>query len=358
MMEHKTTAGPILIGIAGTELDATGREHLCHPAVGGVVLFSRNYACRAQLLELVTQIRTCCQPRPLVCIDQEGGRVQRLREEFTALPPLGVLGAMYATNPDRALDYCYRHARVMAAEILACGIDLSFAPVLDLDRGSLVIGDRSFSDSLEVVCDLGRTYLAGMHDAGMKATGKHFPGHGSVLADSHSDDVIDDRSLAELERTDLVPFIRLAPQLDALMIAHVVYPQVDPRPAGYSRKWLGDYLRGSLGYKGVIMSDDLGMHAAHVAGNLVERCLQSLQAGCDLVLACQPADVEELLGSLDRSLPDASRAIASLYGMVREDFAELETAATQGAGEWRQWQQSLESLGRAQVESGKYTGVS
>jgi beta-N-acetylhexosaminidase len=133
---------------------------------------------------------------------------------------------------------------------------------------------------------------------------------------------------------------------------------VDPRPAGYSRKWLGDYLRGSLGYKGVIMSDDLGMHAAHVAGNLVERCVQSLQAGCDLVLACQPADVEELLGSLDRSLPDSSRAITSLYGTVRQDFAELETAATQGAGEWRQWQQSLESLGRPQVKPGKQTGVS
>jgi beta-N-acetylhexosaminidase len=132
--EHKTSAGPILIGIAGTEL--TDGADLCHPAVGGVVLFSRNYDCRAQLLDLVMQIRACCRPTPLVCIDQEGGRVQRLREEFTALPPLGVLGAMYATNPDRALDYCYRHARVMAAEMLACGIDLSFAPVLDLDRGA------------------------------------------------------------------------------------------------------------------------------------------------------------------------------------------------------------------------------
>ena len=356
-MHHKTAAGPILIGIAGTELDATARAQLCHPAVGGVVLFSRNYASREQLLDLVGQVRTCCQPRPLVCIDQEGGRVQRLREEFTALPPLGELGRMYATNPERALDFAYRHARVMAAEMLACGIDLSFAPVLDLDRGSSVIGDRSFSPSLEAVTRLGRTYLAGMRDAGMKSTGKHFPGHGSVLADSHSDDVIDDRSLAELEQADLVPFTQLAGQLDALMIAHVVYPQVDLLPAGYSSKWLQGYLRGSLGYEGVIMSDDLGMHAAHVAGNLLDRCNLSLQAGCDLVLACQPADVEELLGGLDRPMPDASRAIASLYGTARHSFAELEMAASQGAPEWRQWQQSLELLSKAQQKASNKPGV-
>jgi len=356
-MLRNTEAGPILIGIAGTELDATARAQLSHPAVGGVVLFSRNYSSREQLLELVGQVRACCQPRPLVCIDQEGGRVQRLREEFTALPPLGELGRMYGTNPERALDFAYRHARVMAAEMLACGIDLSFAPVLDLDRGSSVIGDRAFSSSPEVVALLGRTYLAGMHDAGMKSTGKHFPGHGSVLADSHHADVIDDRSLAELEQTDLVPFTRLAGQLDALMIAHVIYPQVDVLPAGYSGKWLGAYLRESLGYKGVIMSDDIGMHAAHVAGGVVDRSNLSLHAGCDLVLACQPADVEELLDGLDHPMPDATRAIASLYGTARQSFTELEMAASQGAPEWRQWQQSLELLGRIQHKASNKPGV-
>jgi beta-N-acetylhexosaminidase len=198
-----------------------------------------------------------------------------------------------------------------------------------------------------------------MHDAGMKTTGKHFPGHGSVAADSHNDDVIDDRSLDELEETDLVPFTRLAGQLDALMIAHVIYPRVDPRPAGYSQKWLQGYLRGSLDYQGVIMSDDLGMHAAHVAGNLVERCSQSLQAGCDLVLACQPADVEELLTSLDSAaMPDASRAIAALYGTAHQSWAELEMAAAQGAPEWRHWQQSLELLGRQhKTRASQQTGV-
>ncbi len=356
-MQQKTKAGPILIGIAGTELDAIARQQLAHPCVGGVVLFSRNYANRAQLLSLVTQIRACCQPRPLVCIDQEGGRVQRLREEFTALPPLGVLGRMVATNQERALDFTYRHARVMAAEMLACGIDLSFAPVLDLDRGSAVIGDRSFSPSADVVTRLGRTYLAGMHDAGMKSTGKHFPGHGSVVADSHSEDVVDDRSLAELEREDLVPFTQLARYLDALMIAHVVYPKVDTLPAGYSHKWLHGFLRGTQAYEGVIMSDDLGMHAAHVAGSLVERCILSLQAGCDLVLVCQPADVELLLGGLDQPLPDATRAIAALYGTAHESFAELEAAASQGAGEWRYWQQSLELLSKVHNKPGTKTGA-
>jgi beta-N-acetylhexosaminidase len=202
-----------------------------------------------------------------------------------------------------------------------------------------------------VVTHLGRSYLAGMHDAGMKSTGKHFPGHGSVVADSHSDDVTDGRSLMELEHSDLVPFTRLADQLDALMIAHVVYPQVDKLPAGYSRKWLHDYLRGLRGYQGVIMSDDLGMHAAHVAGNLLQRCSLSLQAGCDLVLVCQPLDVEELLVDVDSSWPDATAAIASLYGTARQSFTELEMAATQGAGEWRQWQRSLDLLSKSQSKS-------
>ena len=178
----------------------------------------------------------------------------------------------------------YRHGRVMATELLACGIDLSFAPVLDINRGSCVIGDRALSASPETVTTLGRAYLAGMHDAGMKATGKHFPGHGSVVADSHLDDVMDPRSREEIERIDLLPFRELAGELDALMIAHVVYPQVDDLPAGYSRTWLRDYLRSTMNYQGVIFSDDLGMHAAKSVGSLEVRTRKSLEAGCDLVL--------------------------------------------------------------------------
>ena len=209
--------------------------------------------------------------RDSVTIDQEGGRVQRLREGFTALPPLGVLGRIREEDPDRAQDLAYRHARVMAGEMLAAGIDLSFAPVLDLDRGSSVIGERAFSPAVATVVALGRAYLAGMHDAGMKTTGKHFPGHGSIPADSHTHDVVDERTLEEIEVTDLQPFAQLAGDLDAMMIAHVSYPCVDRVPAGYSERWLRGCLRGRLGYRGVIVSDDLGMHAARVAGDLPTR---------------------------------------------------------------------------------------
>lgn len=346
------TAGPILIGISGTELDSQSRQQLLHPAVGGVVLFSRNFINREQLTALVQDIREVCQPRPLVCIDQEGGRVQRLREGFTALPPLGMLGKMYLENADRAVDFTYRHARVMAAEMLACGIDLSFAPVLDLDRGSSVIGDRSFSSRVDIVVHLGRTYLAGMHDAGMKTTGKHYPGHGSVVADSHTHDVVDERTLAELEREDLVPFVQLAGELDALMIAHVIYPRIDELPAGYSSRWLLDYLRGASGYRGVIMSDDLGMRAACVAGSLSERYEQCIAAGCDLVLVCNPEHVAELLGQPGHLQTDATQCIASLYGTSRLSHAEMASAKSQGAGEWRQWQDSLAFMSQSNERTG------
>ena len=351
-MNDSMAMGPLLVGIRGTELDDATRQNLSHPVVGGVVLFTRNFKNRKQLIELVKQIKGLRQPNLLVCIDQEGGRVQRLREGFTALPPLGMLGKMYGESPRRAEDYAYRHARVMAAEMLACGIDLSFAPVLDLDRGSSVIGDRSFSGTPDVVIRLGRSYLAGMHDAGMKTTGKHFPGHGSVTADSHTEDVIDERTLAVLEREDLLPFAQLAPELDALMIAHVVYPQVDALPAGYSRRWLHAYLRQTCGYRGIVLSDDLVMHAARVAGGLAERCRSSITAGCDLVLVCRPADVDSLLAEWDQPTVDATAAIASLYGTARLGHDEMEVAGKSGAGEWSHWQASLAQLNESQFFSG------
>lgn len=351
-MNDSMSPGPILIGIEGATLDSRSREQLLHPAVGGVVLFSRNFINRSQLIEAVRDIRDIRHPRLLICVDQEGGRVQRLRQDFTPLPPLGLLGELYARDPDRAMDMAYRHARVMAAEVLACGIDLSFAPVLDLDRGSAVIGDRALSSSADIVVRLGRAYLAGMHDAGMKTTGKHFPGHGSVSADSHTHEVVDERTLSELEADDLVPFTQLAQDLDALMIAHVTYPHVDNVPAGYSRKWLLDYLRAAQGYTGVILSDDLGMQAAHVAGSLCDRTRRCLEAGCDLVLVCRPEDVEELLRQFDNPIPDAGQAITSLYGTARLSHEEMATAKAQGAGEWRHWQESLSRLSISQHHPG------
>jgi beta-N-acetylhexosaminidase len=338
--------GPIMIGIPGLELDARSRAQLQHPAVGGVVLFSRNYAAPEQIQRLIADIRACRSPRLLLAIDQEGGRVQRLRDGFTKLPPLGSLGQIWHQDQSLAAAYAYRHGRVMAAEMLGLGIDLSFAPVLDLDRGSSVIGDRAFSGDIAVVSDLGSHYLAGMHDAGMKTTGKHFPGHGSVVADSHLDDVLDERTFAEIENTDLQTFVQLQFGLDALMIAHVVYPAVDALPAGYSPIWLQDILRRRLQYRGVILSDDLGMHAALAVGDLPTRLEHCLQAGCELVLVCQPEDVEELLPSIKQPLADVSERISLLYGQPTLQAAEMVRAAQQGAGEWQQWRDSLEALNR------------
>jgi beta-N-acetylhexosaminidase len=338
-------SGPILIGIPGTRLDAGSRAQLSHPAVGGVVLFSRNFENREQLDRLISDIRAASDPRPLIGIDQEGGRVQRLIAGFTRLPALGMLGSLGSSDPEKALDMAYRHGRVMATEMLACGIDLSFAPVLDLDRGSCVIGDRALSgDPLEVI-RLGRAYLAGMHDSGMKTTGKHFPGHGSIVADSHVADVCDDRTLEQIAVSDLLPFRELAPELDALMIAHVVYPEVDSLPAGYSSRWLKGVLREDLAYRGVIFSDDLGMHAAKSVGSLVERTRLCLDAGCDLVLVCHPGDVGELLSGLDEPLMDAGAAISRLYGRPTVNREELIEVDREGIKEWRRWRQSLEELG-------------
>ena len=346
-MRSADALGPILVGLAGISLTATDREMLRHPAVGGVVLFTRNYRDREQLLRLVAEIRAVRDPRLLVCIDQEGGRVQRLRDGFTRLPPLRALGRLHEEDPRKALDLAYRHGRVMATEMLACGIDLSFAPVLDLDRESCVIGDRAFSDEPGAVESLGRAYLGGMHDAGMKTTGKHFPGHGSVAADSHVDDVSDGRSLEQMESSDMLPFRRLAGQLDALMIAHVVYPAVDALPAGYSSAWLQDILRGRMAYPGVIFSDDLGMHAARAVGDLQARAQRCLDAGCDLALLCQPDEVGELLDALPtpEALGGATGAIGRLYGRPTVDAAELERVVVAGIGEWTRWRKSLEELG-------------
>ncbi|MEJ8566620.1 beta-N-acetylhexosaminidase [Elongatibacter sediminis] len=347
-------AGPLLIGFNGESLEPRTRQWLRHPDVGGVVLFKRNFRDREQLGELIGAIRDASPQRPLICIDQEGGRVQRLQAGFTELPPLGTLGRMWEESPSRAADFAYRHGRVMASEMLAVGIDLSFAPVLDLNRGSSVIGDRAFAADPEVVIELGRAYLAGMHDAGMKTTGKHFPGHGSVRPDSHTEDVVDDRALEELEALDLRPFAELAGDLDALMIAHVVYPRIDSKPAGYSTRWLNDHLRGSMHYRGVILSDDLGMHAARVAGDLASRTRACLEAGCDLVLVCRPEDVEELLGALEggKALGDADTARSALFGAPTLSAAELASASSGGAGEWRQWCASLEALNHPRSSTG------
>ncbi len=333
--------GPLLIGLEGLELTARERDWLAHPAVGGVVLFTRNYAGIEQLEALNAAIRETAAAPMLICVDHEGGRVQRFHDGFTRLPPLALLGRMYADAPDTAADFAYRHARVMATELLVAGVDFSFAPVLDLDIESCVIGDRSFGADPEAVTALAGHYLAGLHDSGMKACGKHFPGHGSVVADSHVDDVIDPRPMAAIEAADMKPFEALLPALDSLMMAHVIYPDVDERPAGYSTKWVKDILRGRLNYGGVVFSDDLGMHAAGFAGDIADRLAMTLAAGCDAALVCHPDEVAELMPKLGDVAP--CPALGRLAGRVSVTRAELGTVS-----EWRHWQQSLAQLEHSQ----------
>ena len=303
----------LVIGVAGTELTAQERDWLQHDACAGVILFTRNFASRAQVAELAQAIREAA-PRPqLVCVDQEGGRVQRFRDGYSALPPLEGFGRLYGTDPVAALQLAQEHAWLMASEIRASGVDLSFAPVVDLGRGNRAIGDRAFSADPRVVAEFTRAYVRGMHAAGMAATLKHFPGHGSVLEDTHFDDAVDDRTLEELRALDLVPFVAgIEARADAVMMAHVVYPRVAPEPAGYSRRWIEDILREEMGFRGVVFSDDIGMAAAFSAGGVKSRIDAHLDAGCDVVLVCHPELVEESLAAV------AGRKLntAALVGLI------------------------------------------
>ena len=304
----------LVIGIAGTELTAQERDWLQHDAVAGVILFTRNFASRSQVAELSQAIRAAA-PRPqLVCVDQEGGRVQRFRDGYSDLPPLQRFGELYAGDPQAALALAEEHAWLMASEVRASGVDLSFAPVVDLARGNRAIGDRAFSDDPQVVAAFTRAYVRGMHSVGMAATLKHFPGHGTVLEDTHFDDAVDPRPLDTLRAEDLVPFVAgIEAGADAVMMAHVAYPQVAPEPAGYSRRWIEEILRAEMGFRGVVFSDDIGMAAAFSAGGVRSRIDAHLDAGCDVVLVCHPELVEESLRAVEgRALNTA--ALAGLLG--------------------------------------------
>ena len=304
----------LLNGGAGTELTAQERDWLQHDAVAGVVLFKRNFASRQQVTDLSAAIRAAA-PRPqLICVDQEGGRVQRFREGYSELPPLQDIGALYATDPQQALALAEQHAWLMASEIRASGLDLSFAPVVDVGHGNLAIGNRAFGEDPQVVAALTGAYVRGMHSVGMAATLKHFPGHGTVREDTHVDTAIDPRSLAEIEAHDLIPFrAGIAAGADAVMMAHVIYPQVAPEPAGYSPRWINQILREQMGFRGVVFSDDIGMAASFAAGGVKARVDAHLDAGCDVVLVCHPELVEESLQAVTgRSLNTA--ALLSLIG--------------------------------------------
>ena len=305
----------LIFGIAGTELTAQERDWLQHPAAAGVILFKRNFASREQVTELAAAIREAA-PRPqLLCVDQEGGRVQRFIEGFTRLPALAPFGPLHERDPGAALRLAHEHAWLMASEIRAIGLDLSFAPVVDLGRGNLAIGDRAFHADPQVVAAFTRAYVQGMHAAGMAATLKHFPGHGSVLEDTHFDEAIDPRPLDVLEREDLVPFAAgIEAGAEAVMLAHVTYPAIAPEPAGYSPFWLKDVLRDRMGFRGVAFSDDIGMAAAESAGGIKARIDAHLDAGCDVVLVCAPALVEDSLKACDGRGPANTAALTGLMG--------------------------------------------
>ena len=285
--------GPLMIDIEGPQLTASERERLLHPLVGGVILFARNYQSPEQLLELTSAIHDLRSPCLLITIDHEGGRVQRCKEGFTALPPMRCLGELWEREPEQALHAAHDIGFVLAAELRACGVDFSFTPVLDLDWGqSAVIGDRSFHHDHEVVIQLAGQLVKGLRRAGMGACGKHFPGHGWVKADSHLSIPIDERPLAEIEK-DMQPYRKL--DLEAIMPAHVVYPEIDSRTAVFSPVWLR-LLRETLGFEGVIFSDDLSMEGARSAGGILERVEAAWQAGCDMLLICNsPDSVGEVL---------------------------------------------------------------
>jgi beta-N-acetylhexosaminidase len=303
--------GPLIADLAGLTLTAEERERLAHPLIGGVILFSRNYQNPAQLAALVADLHGLREPPLLVCVDHEGGRVQRFRAGFSELPALAQLGKRYDHNPGAAHKLAAEHGWLMAAELRALGVDLSFAPVLDLDYGACsVIGDRAFHRSPHVVAELALAYLGGMHQAGMAATGKHFPGHGAVVEDSHLTLPVDRRSLDEIRVDDLIPYEHLIPAgLAAIMPAHVIYERVDARPAGFSPFWIREVLRRQLGFEGAVFSDDLHMAAAGWAGGYVARAEAAFEAGCDLILVCNdPAGVVELLDGL-HTRPDAASGL-------------------------------------------------
>ena len=316
--------GRLMLDLAGTELTAEEQQILQSPQVGGVILFARNIQSREQVTAFNAQIRQA-SANLLIAVDQEGGRVQRLRDGFTPLPPMQLLADSVVQNPEVGVQLVRDTGWLMASEVLACGFDISFAPVLDVDRDtSSIIGDRAFSDQPEMVITLAQAFIEGMNEAGMAATGKHFPGHGGIVADSHLEAPVDHRSWQQLLDHDLKPFVALSKQLAGVMPAHITFPAVDPDSVGFSGFWLQQVLRQQLGFDGVIFSDDLSMKGADVAGGYIDKAQLALNAGCDMILVCNcPEGAREVLQMMEhRSLAGSDR-IASMGATKSVDWDKL-----------------------------------
>lgn len=310
--------GPVMLDLLGTTLDEKEREMLQHPLVGGVILFTRNYENPAQVASLIAEIHALRSPPLLIAVDHEGGRVQRFRQGFTRLPAMRRFGEIYERDKRRARQLAEQAGWVMASELRAVGVDFSFAPVLDLDYGnSTVIGDRAFHRKPQVVADLANAVMQGMHRAGMAATGKHFPGHGAVQADSHEAIPVDTRRYEDIAAEDMKPYeLMITNGMAAVMPAHVIYSHVDPQPAGFSSFWLKEVLRGRMNFQGVIFSDDLNMEGASVAGDYVARATAALVAGCDVALICNNREgAMQILRGLDiEPNPVLHARLARLHG--------------------------------------------
>ena len=331
--------GPIMLDLRGVELQADEREMLSHPLAGGVILFARNYAEPEALMALTAAVRALRQPPLLIAVDQEGGRVQRFREGFTRLPPSGRFGALYDQDPARALALVEKTGWLLANELSAVGVDFSFTPVLDLDTGaSVFLGDRAYHRSPAATARLAQGLMTGLRRAGMAAVGKHFPGHGSARGDSHHETPVDDRPYEAIAAADMEPFRQLIEaRLAALMPAHVIYPQVDDRPAGFSPAWLQEVLRKRLNFKGMIFSDDINMVGASNAGSYPDRAAAALEAGCDMVLVCnnQPeaaAVLDKLKAPANPAAPARMEAMrgpspARSYWQLLDDPQRLRIAA-------------------------------
>ena len=339
MRKVRLPPGPAVIDVVGTVLTDEDRERLRHPAAGGVILFSRNYESPEQLLSLTQDIERLREPALPLCVDHEGGRVQRFRAGFSAIPPMRELGRLWDRDRTAARDTARAIAYIVGAELAAHGVDFSFAPVLDLDYGgSSVIGYGSLHFDPTAVGALGSAIVQGFADAGMGAVGKHFPGHGYAEADSHVAVPTDERKFTAIAKKDLVPFrMAIEAGLAAVMPAHVIYSQVDAEPAGYSKHWLQQVLRGALGFQGLIFSDDLSMEGASVAGGIPERARAALGAGCDMVLLCNdPAGQQPLLESLgDAPLGNPQR----LERMRRKGGRDLRKSVA-----YREAQETLQNL--------------
>jgi len=306
-MNDELPLGPVICDVAGCALTEPERKRLRHPLVGGVILFARNFADSEQLVALCREIHALRSPSLLIAVDHEGGRVQRFRKGFTRIPAMRELGRLYARSPREALTCAQDVGFVLAAELLAHGVDLSFTPVLDLDYGhSHVIGDRAFASDPQIVSLLAHSLCMGLREAGMGSIGKHFPGHGFAQADSHVALPTDSRDFETIWNADLLPYRgELGASLSGVMPAHVIYDRIDPSPAGFSSFWVKDILRSRLGFGGVVFSDDLTMEGATVAGDIVARGEAAVGAGCDVVLVCNRPDLaDDLLARWRPEIPE------------------------------------------------------